>query len=327
MIYVPASGHHELDTEMRICSLVPGATEVVAALGLADQLVGISHECDFPPSVRHVPVMIEPVIGNDQTSSAEVDRRVKELSASGERLYRLNQDAFRCAEPDLVLAQDLCHVCAVTPDQLTHALQSLPRQPIVATLSPTTLDGMLTDVERIATLVDRRSDGQALVRNLRHRLDAVRIHTAEITSRPPVVCLEWLAPLYVAGHWVPEMVELAGGHHVLGSKESPSRETTWREVEAARPEVALIMPCGYSIRQTLEELARPGQVHDDWRQASTRWPQTYVVDAASYFSRPGPRLVDGVELLAALLHPSLGHPIDSTKALKLGATTVVTDAA
>jgi iron complex transport system substrate-binding protein len=270
--------------------------------------------------------MIEPVIGKDQASSAEVDRRVKELSAAGERLYRLNQDAFHRAQPDLVLTQDLCHVCAVTPDQLTHALELLPHHPIVATLSPTTLEGTITDVERIATLVDRRSEGHALVRLLRHRLDAVRARTAAMPSRPRVVCLEWLAPLYVAGHWVPEMVELAGGHHVLGSKETPSRETSWREVEAAQPDVIVVMPCGYSIAQTLEGLARPGQVRDEWRQAYTRWPQIYVVDAASYFSRPGPRLVDGVELLATLLHPHLNHPIDSTKALKLEAT-VVMDAA
>jgi iron complex transport system substrate-binding protein len=312
---------------MRICSLIPGATEVVAALGLADQLVGISHECDFPPSIQHVPVMVEPMIGKDQPSSAEIDQRVKELAAAGERLYRLDEDAFHRAQPDVVLTQDLCHVCAVTPDQLTRAIQLLQRPPVVVTLSPTSLENVIADVERIAKVVDRLPQGQALANSLRHRLDLVHARTVTRTSRPRVVCLEWLAPLYVAGHWVPEMVELAGGHNVLGSKDAPSRETTWGEVEAAQPDVVLVMPCGYSIEQTTKELTRTGQVHDEWRRARGHWPHVYVVDAASYFSRPGPRLIDGVELLAAILHPSLNYPIDSARAIKLGTTAMAMDAA
>jgi len=302
---------------MKICSLVPGATEVVAALGLADRLVGISHECDFPASIRHAPVMIEPMVGRDQAPSAEIDRQVKKLVATGQKLYRLDEHAFRQAQPDLILTQDLCHVCAVTPDQLTRAIQSLKHRPTVVTLSPTTLEGMINDIERIAKAVDRLADGQALTNSLRHRLNLVRTRTIAITSRPRVVCLEWLAPLYVAGHWVPEMVELAGGHDVLGSKDAPSRETTWREVDAAKPDIVLVMPCGYSIARTIEELMRAGQVHDEWRRIRDRRPHLYVVDAASYFSRPGPRLVDGVELLAAILHPTLDYPVDSTRAIKL----------
>ncbi len=312
---------------MRICSLVPGATEVVAALGLADQLVGISHECDFPSSIRRVPVMIEPMVGKVRRPSIEIDRQVKERAAAGERLYRLDEDAFRRAQPDLVFTQDLCDVCAVTPDQLTGAIQSLRDRPTVVTLSPTTLEDMINDVERIAKAVNRLPEGQALANTLRHRLDLVHTRTVTITSRPRVVCLEWLAPLYAAGHWVPEMVELAGGRSVLGSKDAPSRETTWRDVEAAQPDIVLVMPCGYSIERTLEELAQAGQVHDEWRRACEHWPQIYVVDAASYFSRPGPRLVDGVELLAAILHPSSDHPLDPSKTIRLGATPLAMDAA
>jgi iron complex transport system substrate-binding protein len=312
---------------MRICSLIPGATELVAALGLADELVGISHECDFPPTIQHVPVMIEPMVGKDQAPSAEIDRRVKELAATGARLYRLKEEAFCRAQPDVVLSQDLCHVCAVTPDQLTHAIQSLHHPPMVVTFSPTTLEGMINDVERIAKAIDRLPQGQAFANSLRHRLDLVHARTVAMTSRPRVVCVEWLAPLYVAGHWVPEMVELAGGHNVLGSKDAPSRETTWHEVEAAQPDLVLVMPCGFSIERTIKELARPGQVREEWRRAREYWPQTYVVDAASYFSRPGPRLVDGVELLTAILHPSLNDPIDPTRAIQLRATPIAMDAA
>ena len=302
---------------MRICSLVPGATEVVAALGFADRLVGISHECDFPSSISHAPVMIEPMVGKDHALSADIDRQVKELVAAGKRLYRLDEQAFLRAQPDLILTQALCHVCAVTPDQLSRAIRSLTRPPDVVTLSPTSLESVIHDIERIAEAVGRRARGQALADSLRRRLDLVREQTMALTPRPRVVCLEWLDPLYVAGHWVPEMVELAGGGDVLGSKDAPSRETTWGEVEAAQPDILLVMPCGYSIDRTIQELVRTGQAQNEWRHALDRRPHMYVVDAASYFSRPGPRLVDGVEILAAILHPDPNHPVDPVRAIKL----------
>jgi iron complex transport system substrate-binding protein len=305
---------------MRICSLIPGATEVVAALDLADQLVGISHECDFPASVRQVPVMIEPLVGKDGGSGGEIDRQVKALVASGQRLYRLNEDAFCHASPDLILTQDLCHVCSVTPDQLTRVIESLQHRPNVLTLSPTTLDDMIHDIERIAQAADVLTKGQALTQKLRRRVDHVRATTSRTSARPRVVCLEWLDPLYVAGHWVPEMVALAGGLDVLGSQDVPSHETTWHAVESARPDVVLIMPCGYSVERTVNELKRVGQTGEAWRRACEQWPDLYVVDAASYFSRPGPRLVDGVELLASILHPTPDHPLDPAKAIKLEAS-------
>ena len=307
---------------MRICSLIPGATEVVAALDLADQLVGISHECDFPASVRQVPVMIEPLVGKNGGSGGEIDRQVKELVASGQRLYRLNEDAFCRANPDLILTQDLCHVCSVTPDQLTRAIESLQHRPNVLTLSPTTLHDMLRDIERIAQAAGVQAKGQALTQELRRRVDHVRTETSRTSARLRVVCLEWLDPLYVAGHWVPEMVELAGGRDVLGSSDAPSHETTWHAVEAARPDVILIMPCGYPVERTVNELRHVGKTGDVWRRAWAQSPDFYVVDAASFFSRPGPRLVEGVELLAAILHSPPDHPLDPTKAIKLEPTTL-----
>ena len=312
---------------MRICSLVPGATEVIAALGLADQLVGISHECDFPSSVRHATVMIEPMVGRGQAFSAEIDRQVKELVKAGRRLYRLDEQAFRRAQPDLILTQDLCHVCAVTPDQLTHAIQGLPHKADVVTFGPTTIEGMILDIERIAQAVGQLSKGQALAYSLRCRLDLVRERTATLTPHPRVVCLEWLAPLYVAGHWVPEMVELAGGSDVLGSKGVPSRETTWAEVEAARPDIILLMPCGYSIDRTIQELVRIAQGQNEWRRLFDQRPRSFVVDSTSYFSRPGPRLVDGVELLTTILHLGPDHPVDPAKAINLASASSAMDAA
>ena len=311
------------DTAMRICSLLPGATEVVAALGLGDQLVGISHECDFPPSIQHVPVMIEPLVGKDGGSGADIDRQVKELVASGQRLYQLNEQAFRQAKPELILTQELCHVCAVTPDQLTHAIQSLAQQPDVLTFSPSTLHDMINDIERIAGATGTLEKGTVLANSLRRRLET--IHTRATTPAPPrVLCLEWLTPLYVAGHWVPEMVELAGGHDVLGVAGVPSKEITWAAVEAAHPDIILVMPCGYTVERTIEELRQPGAIQEEWRLACARWPEIYVVDASSYFSRPGPRLVDGVELLASILQPGLRRSLHSTQAIKLNADMIAT---
>ncbi|MBK9305608.1 MAG: cobalamin-binding protein [Nitrospira sp.] len=308
---------------MRICSLVPGATEVIASLGLADQLVGISHECDFPLSIRNVPVMIEPLVETHRSTSAAIDQQVKERVASGSSLYRLNEMAFHQARPDIIVTQELCHVCAVTPGQLTRAVASLPLPPAILTLSPTTLEEMIHDIERIAAAVDRPENGQTLAKELQHRLDRIKLKNLNRQSRPRVACLEWLDPLYVAGHWVPEMIDLAGGDNALGSSDSPSRETTWQEVDAAHPDIVILMPCGFSVDHTINELRQSGPTQETWRQACERWPNLYVVDAASYFSRPGPRLVDGVELLDSILHPRPAHGIDPVNAVKLEASILI----
>ncbi|MGA6826024.1 cobalamin-binding protein [Nitrospira sp. NS4] len=300
---------------MKICSLVPGATEIIAELGLADQLVAISHECDYPASVRHAPVVVEPVVGSGSSTSRDIDRAVKELVASGQRVYRLNIPRFLEAEPEVILTQDLCHVCAVTPDQLTQAIESLPATPQVVTLNPASLSDILQDIERIARAVGAEARGQVLVQSLRAGLAQVRSRAT--AARPRVVCLEWLDPLYIAGHWVPEMVALAGGEDVLGNPDQPSRETTWEEVGEANPDLLLVMPCGYPVQRTLDELARVERTGGPWSTALAQWPATYVVDAAAYFSRPGPRLLDGVELLADIFHPSPSRPLDPEKAVLL----------
>lgn len=300
---------------MRICSLVPGATEVVAALDLTDQLVAVSHECDYPESIRHVPSVVESVIDQQTLSSDAIDQAVKQLVSAGQRLYRLNEHRLIEARPDVILTQDLCHVCAVTPDQLTQAMTALPSAPRLVTLNPTSLEDMLLDIERIAQAVGAAGRGQRLLRSLRGRLD--RVSAAAQPTRPRVVCLEWLNPLYIAGHWVPQMVALAGGEDVLGRHDQPSRETTWKEIADANPDILLIMPCGYSVQRTLDELRRLQHTSPPWSAQLARWPETYVLDANAYFSRPGPRLVDGVELLATILHPRPSHHLNPVEAVRL----------
>ena len=302
---------------MRICSLLPSATEVIALLGLSDALVGISHECDYPPSVTHVPIMVEPMIAPHGVASADIDKQVGQLVASGQRLYRLKDHLLRQAQPDLILSQDLCHVCAVTSDQLHDAICSMPRQPTVLTLNPSTVHEVIDDIVRIGDAAGRSIEGRRLATQLRDRLDAIRTRVHDISHRPRVVCIEWLSPLYVAGHWVPEMVQLAGGQDVLAQPGSPSRVVTWDEVQAAAPDVLIVMPCGFSVAQTRTELLRMRQQPDQWSLAPGLAQHIFLVDASSYFSRPGPRLIDGIELLAAILHPLDRKHIHESMACRL----------
>jgi iron complex transport system substrate-binding protein len=302
---------------MRICSLLPSATEVIAALGLSEELVGISHECDYPPSVGSVPIMVEPIIPPHGLTSLEIDRQVAQLVASGQRLYRLNHDRLCHSRPDLILSQDLCHVCAVTPDQLHEALRAMPHQPTVLTLNPGTVHDVIDDVVRIGDAAGRSAEGHRLASQLRERLEAVRTRVQNLSHRPRVVCIEWLSPLYVAGHWVPEMVQLAGGQDVLAQPGTPSRVVTWDDIVAASPDLLIVMPCGFSVERTRTELSQLMQQPSQWPIPSTLREHTFLVDASSYFSRPGPRLIDGIELLAAILHPSDHDPMHDSMASRL----------
>jgi iron complex transport system substrate-binding protein len=302
---------------MKICSLLPGATEVVAALGLAEALVGISHECDYPPEVRNRPVMLRPTLDPEQASSSDLDRQVKTALADGRPLYQLDEELFARAQPDLVITQVLCQVCAVTPRDLRLAMDRLPRMPKVLSLNATRLEQVLAEVQRIGSTVGKEALALALSTRLRARLESIRGRTADAMPRPKVACLEWLDPLFVAGHWVPEMVTLAGGDDALGRAGAPSQRITWEQLMAAAPDVVILIPCGFSIDRTLRELERITE-HPAWPDLpAVRTGRVYAFDAASYFSRPGPRLVDGVAQLAAALHPQLfGHGVpDSVRQL------------
>ncbi|NOT23960.1 MAG: cobalamin-binding protein [Nitrospiraceae bacterium] len=303
---------------MRICSLLPSATEVIALLGLSERLVGISHECDYPPSIRTVPIMVEPMVSPHGLASADIDSQVNRLVASGQRLYRLKDRLLEQAQPDLIVSQDLCHVCAITPSQLHGAIGSMSRQPTVLTLNPSTVQDMIDDIVRIGDAADRSVEAHLLAKRLRDRLDALHSRIQGIMHRPRVVCIEWLSPFYVAGHWVPEMVQLAGGQDVLAQSGRPSRVVLWDEVLAADPDILIMMPCGFSIERTHTELQEMIGQSGQWQLSDDLAQRTFLVDASSYFSRPGPRLIDGIELLATILHPSDHDQIDESKVRRLG---------
>jgi iron complex transport system substrate-binding protein len=281
---------------MRIVSLVPHATELLFALGLGDQVVAVTHECDFPPAARDRPKITSDRLAPDLSAGA-IDAAVRELTERGEAIYALDEHRLRALEPDLIVTQELCPVCAVSYDEVVDVANAIPSSPRVVALDPKTLGESFADARTIAQATGARDAALDLVARQRLRVDAVRV---AVRGAPPVpvAALEWLDPVFVAGHWTPQLVELAGGRDVLGFPGEPSQRSTWEAVAAARPEVVVCMPCGYDAVRARDEAL---DFADELRTLGAR--RVVAVDASAYFSRPGPRLVDGLELLAHLLHP------------------------
>jgi len=285
---------------VRIASLVPSATEALFALGLGPSVVAVTHECDYPAQAERLPKLTSSVIETG-LAPAEIDARVREVTGRGESLYRLDEPTLAALAPELIVTQALCAVCAVSHDDVRAVAARLPGSPAVLSLDPETLEQVLGDVTRLASATDSPILGERLLTDLRARLDAVAGAVAG-ARRPRVAALEWLDPLYAGGHWVPEMIELAGGEDVLSEPGARSRVVGWDELEAARPEVVVVMPCGLYAPEAAKQAREHGE-----RLRTLGAERLVAVDAASSFSRPGPRLVDGVELLAHLLHPELSE--------------------
>lgn len=292
-------------TALRICSLLPSATEIVCALGLGDRLVAVTHECDYPPEVLDKPRVTSSIIDSAGLSARAIDQSVRDSLADNATNYRLDRDLLEQLHPDLILTQELCDVCAVGTGEVRRAVRTLSSSPDVVSLEPRTLGEVLVSILQVARLAGVEDRGAAVCKDLRSRLAAVR---EAVGGRPcrDVLTLEWMDPVFVGGHWVPEMVEVAGGRDVLGLAGQPSREVSWPEVLETRPEVVVAMPCGFGLERSARELDR-SHLPDNWDQVpAVRSGQVYAVDGSSYFNRPGPRLVDGVEVLAAILHPEAG---------------------
>lgn len=288
----------------RICSLLPSATEIVYALGLEDRLVAVTHECDYPPQVAHMPRVTSSIIDSDGMVSREIDRAVRESLAKHATIYYLDRNQLDELQPDLILTQELCHVCAVGTNEVKSVVASLSGHGRVVSLDPRTLKDVLDSIMVVGRLTGTLRRAIELTDDLLARLEAIK-QTVAGRPRVSVLTLEWVDPIFVGGHWVPEMVEIAGGHDVLGRTGEPSREVAWDEVAAVSPEVVIAMPCGFGLERSREELART-HLPDEWsRLPAVQNDRVYVVDGSSYFNRPGPRLVDGVEILASILHPEV----------------------
>src|SRR6267143_5332873 len=288
---------------MRIASLLPSATEILFALGLDDEVVGVSPECDFPAAARERPVLSRNLIHPETMTQGEISGKVVQHLHDGGSLYHIDAGLLEAAAPDVIFTQGLCEVCAASIGDVTLVASKLPHPPRVVSLDPTDLHGVLASIETIGRETGRERESNAIAESLRARLLTVETETWDLDRVPTVGCLEWFDPLFNAGHWVPEMVEAAGGADVLAVPGKASARIEWRDVATAAPEVVVLMPCGFNMDRAVTDskiLARlPG-----WRDLpAVRRDAVFAVDASSYFSRPGPRLVDGVEILAHVLHP------------------------
>lgn len=291
----------------RIVSFLPSATEIACALGLADSLVGITHECDYPPEIKSKPVVVRAALPIEKMSQSEIDRAVAERMREGKSLYEINERLLHDLAPDLILTQNLCQVCAPSGNEVSQVIEALPKAPQILWLTPQSISEIFDNVRELGAATDRTAEAESLVNDCLRRLESLRELTKSVSRRLRVFCMEWLDPVYASGHWVPELVKIAGGIDELGSERGESVRISWEKITAWAPEVLVLMPCGFNLEQTMKQVwsvfgYRSSPFFD---LPAVRNNRVYAVDANSYFARPGPRVVEGAELLAQLIHPEL----------------------
>src|ERR1700681_29109 len=294
---------------MRIASLLPSATEIVCSLGMEEELVALTHECDCRESVRAKPVLTRSVL-SASSSSGDVDRHIRELVHQGSSIYALDAELLSTLHPDLILTQELCEVCAVSYPIVERAARRLGSSPQLVSLEPESLEDVFQNILVVGRLVGRIETAEHLCESLRQRVAAIRQRVAG-RPRRTVVCLEWVDPPFNCGHWTPELVAMAGGNELLGVAHQPAYPLDWQQVIDAEPEVVVVMACGFSLDRSLHEVEAARARFDALRAA------IWVVDGNAYFSRPGPRLVDSVELMAGILHPGVVAPPSPATARRL----------
>lgn len=300
--------------DLRLISFLPAATEMACALGMEEQLVGVSHECDFPTSVRNKQVVVRCSLPTETMTPAEIDVAVTELVRNGQPLYEVDQEAVERLAPTHILSQALCLVCAPSSGEVARALKALHSQPHILWFTPHCIEDIFKNLLELGADTGHTAAAEELISAARARLQRIAEMTRKAARRPRVFCLEWIDPYYCCGHWVPEMVELAGGQDALGRKGADSVRTSWDEIAQWSPEVLVVSPCGFglekAVAQTKQLLQKPG-----WSDLpAVRNNCVFAVNANAYFARPGPRVVDGVELLAHLFHPDLcgwDGPVDA----------------
>lgn len=288
---------------MRICSLVPAATEILFALGVGDRVVGVTHECDWPPEAAERPAVTASLVETGELSSAEIDRAVADAAGNGKPLYAVDAEVWAQIDADVVIAQELCEVCAVSTDQLDEIVSARSLEVDVVDFSPSTLEHVLACIIGLGVRLGAEGAADELTAGMRSRLDRVRAALAEVETYPRVFISEWLEPPYAAGHWVPDMVEIARGTEVAGMSGEASYRMRWSDVTALEPDVVVLAPCGFDLDRTLSEVVTLDLSANLLGTSARQESRVFAVDANANFSRPGPRLADGVELLAYLLHP------------------------
>lgn len=288
---------------MRIVSLLPSATEIVCALGLGESLVGVSHECDWPPEVVGLPAVTEAKIDPTQ-GSAEIDAAVRGLVRDGLSVYRIRTEVLAELKPDLIVTQEQCDVCAVSYTDVLDATRALLSASTgIVSLKPAVLNDVLADIERVAEAADRVEAGQNVVAGIRRRFDHIRDRAVRVRSRPRVACIEWLSPLMAAGNWVPELVTMAGAEYGLAAAGELSKAIDWGRLQQDAPDVVIVMPCGFKLPQTERDLPALTSAPEWNHLPAVKNRRVYAIDSNSYVNRPGPRIADSAELLAGLIQP------------------------
>ena len=311
----------------RIVSFLPSATEMVCALGLSDSLVGITHECDYPASIKSKPVVVRNVLPIETMSQGEIDRAVAERLRDGQSLYQIDEKLLAELAPDLILTQNLCQVCAPSGNEVSQVLKALPHEPQILWMTPQTISEIFENLRDLGAATGQTQRAEEIIADRRARLEQLRVATSKLAHRPRVFCMEWLDPIYACGHWVPEMVRIAGGVDQIGSDGGESVRISWERLAEWAPEVLVMMPCGFNLRQTMKQIWQHFGPYASFEHRATffdlpavRDGRVYAVDANSFFARPGPRVVDGTELLAHLFQPdecSWDGPADAFQQIDL----------
>jgi iron complex transport system substrate-binding protein len=294
-----------MGASLRICSLLPSATEIVFALGLGDRLVAVTHECDYPSEATRLPIITRSTLDHGTQHSREIHHHIASSLHAGSSIYALDHVLLERLDPTLILTQELCDVCAVSYDVVQQAVHRLHGKRTVLSLEPTSLDGILHTIQQVGDAADMSEAAGTLVHELQQRIDRIAAAAKSARLQPRVFGMEWLDPPFTAGHWVPEMIRLAGGHDELALAGAPSSQVAWSRIANYDPEIVVLMPCGFTLERTVEEFAQV-DFPVEWRRLSAvQEGRVYAVNGSAYFNRPGPRIVEGLEILAEVIHPEV----------------------
>ncbi len=287
---------------MRIVSFLPSATELLFELGVGDQVVGVTHECIYPEEAKKKPRVINSVFDPDTMTSQQIDDIITNLARTNQPIFTVDEENIRHANPDMIIAQGTCAVCSAYTNEVNAALQILEKKPQVEVLDPHSIDDILSSVALVAKRIGRETQGQDLIKSLQKRIDFVKNRNHK--ARPKVLCIEWVEPFFTSGHWVPQMVEIAGGTNLVSKTGEHSRKMTMDEVQDADPDIIVMMPCGFDTKRTISECTKSLQTDPKWKNLrAVKSGNCYAVDANSYFSKPSIRTISGIEILAKIIHP------------------------
>ena len=295
---------------MRIISFFPSATELLFELGAGDDIVGVTHECLYPDAAKHKPRVISSVFDPETMTSRQIDERIIDLARAGQNIFLIHEENIKNAKPDLIIGQGTCAVCSAYTNEVNRALEILEKRPDVEVIDPHSVDDILSSVITIADKIGKQKHGEELVKSLQKRIDFIK--NQNYTTKPKVLCIEWVEPFFTAGHWIPQMIEISGGTNLISKTGEHSRRMTIDEVVSADPDIIVMMPCGFNTKRTISECTKTIQNDPKWlRLRAVKNKSVYAVDASSYFSKPSIRTITGIEILAKIIHPEIFSNIDT----------------